>query len=102
MNELMHQALFGPLELLGRQLLTILPNMLAMGAILLGGFFTAWLLSMFVERLSRVVGLTTSVTASASRPCSCAGVSRRTPPILWDARSIGPSRFSPRSPHWAR
>lgn len=70
MNEFLHQALLGPLELLGRHLLTILPNVLAMGVILLGGLATAWLSSTFVERLLRVikfdhlcnrVGLTTAL-----------------------------------------
>ncbi len=56
MNELMEQTLLGPLELLGRQLLTILPNVLAMGVILLGGLATAWLSSTFAERLLRVIG----------------------------------------------
>lgn len=56
MNEFLNQALLGPLELLGRHLLTILPNVLAMGVILLGGLATAWLSSTFFERLLRVIG----------------------------------------------
>ena len=56
MNDFINQALLKPLELLGRQLLTVLPNVLAMGIILLGGFFTAWASGFFVERLFRVIG----------------------------------------------
>jgi len=56
MNDFFSQALLGPLELLGRQMLTVLPNVLAMGIILLGGLFTAWASDSFVERLLRVIG----------------------------------------------
>ena len=55
MNDFISQALLKPLELLGGQLLTVLPNLLAMGIILLGGFFTAWAFGFFVERLFRVI-----------------------------------------------
>ena len=89
MNELMHQALFGPLELLGRQLLTILPNMLAMGAILLGGFLTAWLLSVFVERLSRVVGF--------DHLCNRVGL---TTALLRGGVKTDPSRLMGRTVYW--
>lgn len=57
MNEFINQALLGPLELLGRQVLTELPYVLAMGIILLGGFFTAWVFGSFAERLFRMIGL---------------------------------------------
>jgi len=56
MNEFIDQALLKPLQLLGHQLLTVLPNVLAMGIILLGGLFTAWASGFFVERLLRVIG----------------------------------------------
>ena len=56
MNDFINQALLKPLELLGRQLLTVLPNVLAMGIILLGGLFTAWAFGFFVERRFRVIG----------------------------------------------
>lgn len=56
MNEFINQALLGPLELLGRQVLTELPYVLAMGIILLGGFFTAWVFGSFAERLFRMIG----------------------------------------------
>lgn len=57
MNELIEQALFAPLELLGRHLLAVLPNLFAMGILLLGGILAAWLSSVSVERLLRVIGL---------------------------------------------
>ena len=56
MNDFINQALLGPLELLGRQVLTELPYVLAMGIILLGGLFTAWVLGSFSERLFRMIG----------------------------------------------
>ena len=56
MNDFINQALLGPLELLGRQVLTELPYVLAMGIILLGGFFTAWVFGSFSERLFRMIG----------------------------------------------
>jgi hypothetical protein len=56
MNDFVNQALLGPLELLSRQILTVLPNVLAMGVILLGGLFTAWAFGSIVERLLRMIG----------------------------------------------
>jgi len=56
MDNFINQALLKPLELLGLQVLTVLPNVLAMGIILLGGIFTAWALGSFSERLLRVIG----------------------------------------------
>lgn len=56
MNELFEQALMEPLQLLGRHALAILPNVFAMGILLLGGILTAWLLSVSVERVLRVIG----------------------------------------------
>ncbi len=56
MNEFINQVLLGPLELLGRQVLTELPYVLAMGIILLGGFLTAWVFGSFAERLFRMLG----------------------------------------------
>jgi Conserved TM helix len=56
MNDFINQALLKPLQLLGHQLLTVLPNVLAMGIILLGGFVIAWAFGFFVERLFRVIG----------------------------------------------
>jgi Conserved TM helix len=56
MNDFINQALLKPLELLGHHVLTVLPNVLAMGIILLGGFFIARAFGFFVERLFRVIG----------------------------------------------
>jgi hypothetical protein len=56
MNHFIEQALLGPLELLGRHLLAILPNVFAMGIILLAGLVIAWGAGSFVERLLRIVG----------------------------------------------
>jgi hypothetical protein len=56
MENFINQALLKPVELLGLQVLTVLPNVLAMGIILLGGLFTAWIFGFFAERLFRVIG----------------------------------------------
>jgi hypothetical protein len=56
MIDFFNQTLLGPLELLGHQVLTLLPNVLAMSIILLGGLFIAWASGSIVERLFRVVG----------------------------------------------
>jgi len=56
MDNFIDQALLQPLQLLGRQVLTVLPNVLAMGIILLGGLLTAWALGFFAERLFRMIG----------------------------------------------
>jgi hypothetical protein len=56
MKDFINQALLGPLELLGRQVLNELPYVLAMGIILLGGYFIAWVSGAFFERLFRMIG----------------------------------------------
>lgn len=56
MNDFISQALMAPLELLGRHALSVLPNIFAMGILLLGGLFAAWALGATVERLLRIVG----------------------------------------------
>lgn len=57
MNELIEQALLAPLQLLGRHMLAVLPNVFAMGILVLGGLLAARLSSTLVERLLRVIGL---------------------------------------------
>jgi len=57
MNELIEQALLAPLELLAQHLLAVLPNVFAMGVLILGGLLIAWLSSMLLERFLRVIGL---------------------------------------------
>ena len=57
MNEHSEQALLAPLQVVGRHMLTVLPNIFAMGTLVLGGLLAAWLSSLVVERLLRVIGL---------------------------------------------
>lgn len=57
MREFLEKALLGPLEALGRQILAVLPNVLAMSIILLVGLVAAWSIGHVVERLLRVIGL---------------------------------------------
>jgi len=56
MNNFIDQALMAPLEVLAGHALAVLPNILAMGILLLGGLLIAWLSSHFVERLLHVIG----------------------------------------------
>jgi hypothetical protein len=89
MNEFIERALLGPLELLGRQLLSIFPSVLAMGVILLGGLVTAWLSSTFVERLLRVVGF--------DHLCNRVGL---TTALLRGGVKTDPSRLMGRTLYW--
>ncbi|HET8580758.1 MAG TPA: hypothetical protein VFL31_07145 [Nitrospiraceae bacterium] len=57
MKEFWEKALLGPLEALSRNVLTVLPNVLAMSIILLVGLLAAWSIGHVVERLLRVIGL---------------------------------------------
>src|SRR5688572_1252924 len=57
MKEFLGKALLGPLEALGSQILTLLPNLLAMVIILSVGLVAAWAMGYLVERLLRVIGL---------------------------------------------
>src|SRR5262245_52133876 len=56
MNDFIEQALMAPLELLSNHVTSILPNILAMTILLLGGILVAWLSSRSVERLLHVLG----------------------------------------------
>ena len=56
MNELIERALLAPLEFLGRHILSVLPNILAMGLLILGGMLTAWAVGTSVERILRAIG----------------------------------------------
>ena len=89
MNDFINQALLGPLELLGRQVLTVLPNVLAMGIILLGGFFTAWAFGSFAERLFRVIGF--------DHLCDRLGMNAA---LLRGGVKTDPSRLVGRSIYW--
>ncbi|HKW86913.1 MAG TPA: hypothetical protein VJM82_07565 [Nitrospiraceae bacterium] len=57
MKEFWEKALLGPLETLSRNVLAVLPNVLAMSIILLVGLAAAWSIGHVVERLLRVIGL---------------------------------------------
>lgn len=57
MQDFFDKALLAPLEHLGRQVLGILPNVLAMVIIMGVGFAVAWVLGHVVERVLRVVRL---------------------------------------------
>jgi hypothetical protein len=57
MSEFLSQAIVGPLGILGQHLLAVIPNILAMGVLLLGGVAVAWLSGTFVERVLRVIGI---------------------------------------------
>lgn len=57
MSEFLSQAILGPLQVIGQHVLAVLPNILLMGLILLGGITIAWLSGTLVERLLRVIGI---------------------------------------------
>ena len=57
MHELIEQALLAPLQLLGQHMLAVLPNVFAMGVLILGGLLAAWLSGLLLERFLRVIGL---------------------------------------------
>lgn len=57
MKEFWEKALLGPLETLSKNVLAVLPNVLAMSIILLVGLMAAWSIGHVVERLLRVIGL---------------------------------------------
>ena len=89
MDNFINQALLKPLELLGHQMLAVLPNVLAMGIILLGGLFTAWASGSFVERLLRVIGF--------DRLCDRLGMNAA---LLRGGVKTDPSRLVGRSIYW--
>jgi len=57
MKEFWEKALLGPLETLSKNVLAVLPNVLAMSIILLVGLVAAWSIGHVVERLLRVIGV---------------------------------------------
>ena len=89
MDNFINQALLKPLELLGLQVLNVLPNVLAMGIILLGGLFTAWALGFFAERLFRVIGF--------DHLCDRLGMNAA---LLRGGVKTDPSRLVGRSIYW--
>lgn len=89
MKDFWEKALLQPLELLGRQVLGILPNILAMTIILLGGLLVAWGVSHSIERVLRVVGL--------DHLCNRIGVSTA---LLRGGVKTDPSRLVGRAAYW--
>ena len=57
MQEFWEKGLLDPLAVLARQVLAVLPNVLAMSIIFAAGLVVAWTASQTLERLLRVVGL---------------------------------------------
>ncbi len=57
MQEFWEKGLLDPLAVLARQVLAVLPNVLAMSIIFAAGLIVAWTASQTLERLLRVVGL---------------------------------------------
>ena len=57
MKEFFEKGLLDPLELMARQVLVVLPSLLAMSIIFFAGLVVAWTASQALERLLRVVGL---------------------------------------------
>ncbi len=89
MKDFWEKALLQPLELLGRQVLGVLPNILAMTIILLGGLLLAWGVSHLIERVLRVVGL--------DHLCNRIGVSAA---LLRGGVKTDPSRLVGRAAYW--
>ncbi|GIW54080.1 MAG: hypothetical protein KatS3mg082_0484 [Nitrospiraceae bacterium] len=89
MKDFWERALLQPLELLGRQVLGVLPNILAMTIILLGGLLVAWGVSHLIERVLRVVGL--------DHLCNRIGVSAA---LLRGGVKTDPSRLVGRAAYW--
>ena len=89
MENFINQALLKPLELLGDQVVNVLPNVLAMGIILLGGLFIAWALGVFSERLFRMIGF--------DHLCDRLGMNAA---LLRGGVKTDPSRIVGRSIYW--
>ncbi|MGQ0812540.1 MAG: mechanosensitive ion channel family protein [Nitrospiraceae bacterium] len=57
MHDFWDKALLQPLELLSREILVVLPSLLAMSIILLVGLAAAWVIGHLIERILRVIGM---------------------------------------------
>ena len=57
MTEFLSQAIIGPLQVIGQHVLSVLPNILLMGLILLGGLTIGWLSGSLAERGLRIIGI---------------------------------------------
>jgi mechanosensitive ion channel-like protein len=89
MNDIWERAILAPVQLLGQQILAILPNVFAMGILLLVGLATAWASSHFVERVLRVIGL--------DRLCDRLGIAAA---LLRGGIKTDPSRLIGRTTYW--
>ncbi|OGW66818.1 MAG: hypothetical protein A3H49_00855 [Nitrospirae bacterium RIFCSPLOWO2_02_FULL_62_14] len=90
MEEFIDQTVLGPLTELGRQVLTILPNVLAMVLLVSAGFLMAWGLGHGVERLMRVIKL--------DQLCNRLGVNAA---LVRGGVKSDPSRLAGRAVFWA-
>jgi len=89
MKEFWEKGLLDPLELLARQVLSVLPNILAMSIIVMAGLLVAWTASQTLERLLRVVGL--------DRLCDRLGI---TSALLRGGVKTDPSRLVGQAAYW--
>jgi hypothetical protein len=89
MTEFWERGLLTPLTLLVRQVLAVLPNVLAMSIIFVAGLVVAWTASQTLERLLRVVGL--------DRLCDRLGV---TSALLRGGVKTDPSRLVGQAAYW--
>ncbi len=89
MKEFWEKGLLDPLELLARQVLSVLPNILAMSIIFMAGLLVAWTASQTLERLLRVVGL--------DRLCDRLGI---TSALLRGGVKTDPSRLVGQAAYW--
>ena len=89
MKEFWEKGLLDPLALLARQVLAVLPNILAMSIIFVAGLLIAWTASQTLERLLRVVGL--------DRLCDRLGI---TSALLRGGVKTDPSRLVGQAAYW--
>ncbi len=90
MSDTWQRTLLAPVELLGQQILAVLPNVLAMAIILVVGLFAAWAAGNLVERLLRAVGL--------DRLCDRLGIGAA---LLRGGVKTDPSRLAGRTAYWS-
>lgn len=89
MKEFWETALLGPVEALGKKVLALLPNLLAMGIIMAGGLIVAWATGVVTERILRAIGL--------DPLCDRLGVSAA---LVRGGVKADPSRMIGRAAYW--
>ncbi len=89
MKEFWQTALLGPLQALGKQVLAVLPNVLAMTIILAAGLVVAWAMGHLGERLLRMIGL--------DHLCNRLGVNAA---LARGGVKTDPSRLAGRAAYW--